>query len=289
MARTCSGCGAHIGWNESVCKEAGREYHYSCAPGNRPADSMQPNIPVIKISTEESESSSGASRGSLRWIAILLLVAAIGAYAVSRDSGSSYSPPTVGSTFFNEAGRTRDVSYGRVTRYEYAITIPSGRTRAEVEATLRHAAETIGRREQPDALIVNAYRQGEPASGVYSVGQAIWAPGGLWENARQGGAKSVSVKLGELYFQDTPRLYASGETVKVQPEGEETAVLSDSYEDWGAGRIIAELPAGALVVVLDNKSEVITPEYVLTRYRVRATVRGRAVTGWMHAFDLGDQ
>ena len=188
MARTCSGCGGHIGWNESVCKEAGREYHYSCAPGNRPADSLQPNIPVIKISTGGAGSPDGASGGSLRWIAILLLVAAIGAYVRSRDSGavpgdsaSSYSPPSVGSTSFTEVGLTRDVSYGRVTRYEYAITVPPGRTRAEVEATLLRAAESIGRREKPDALIVQAYRQGDTPSGVYTVGQAVWAPGGRWE------------------------------------------------------------------------------------------------------------
>jgi hypothetical protein len=96
---------------------------------------------------------------------------------------------------YEQVGPTQDTSFGKIRRVSMRITIPDGHSRAEISAALSKAAEELAIRERADATMVFAYRPGDDTTGVYTVGRAIYAPDGRWENAGQEGAKRAVVDL----------------------------------------------------------------------------------------------
>lgn len=107
-------------------------------------------------------------------------------------------------TSYTLAGEFEDVSYGEVKRLAVRIFIPLGRTPEEVTATLERAASEISNENQTDAVMIFAYRPQDIPSNQYTVGRAVLAPNGLWEEASSSDPKLVSIDLNELYFTTSP-------------------------------------------------------------------------------------
>jgi hypothetical protein len=96
-------------------------------------------------------------------------------------------------------------------RFTVRVRVPYGLTREQLTAMLTRVAENRRSALNADALMLLAYRQGEPASGTYTAGRAVVAPGGDWAKAGQPGPMQVTVDVADAYFKGDSSA-ASGRT-----------------------------------------------------------------------------
>ncbi len=90
------------------------------------------------------------------------------------------------------------------------------------------------------------------------------------------------VDLEDAYFAGDPNR-ATGQTKMLVSEGRsKTVFLSRRFESWGDADLVARLSAGMAVEILETRTS--GPD--ITRYRIRARVRGNAVEGWVHDSDV---
>ncbi len=90
------------------------------------------------------------------------------------------------------------------------------------------------------------------------------------------------VDLEDAYFAGDPN-QATGQTKVLVSEGRsKTIFLSRRFESWGDADLVANVPAGTAVEILETR----TSGPSVTRYRVRARVRGKAVQGWVFDSDV---
>ena len=87
-------------------------------------------------------------------------------------------------------GAPENSSIPAAKRVSAKIVIPEGRARQEVIATLERAARELSDKTNADAAMVFAYRPGDPTDGMFTVGRAVYAPGGKWESATSNESKS---------------------------------------------------------------------------------------------------
>lgn len=119
---------------------------------------------------------------------------------ISIACGDAHAP----NTSYTLAQPIEDVSFGDIRRARARIFIPVGRSREEVRATLKRAAEEIARRNQQDALMVFGYRPEDEPTGHFTVGRAALAPNGRWDDAGSTGPVEVEVSLGSPGFAEPP-------------------------------------------------------------------------------------
>lgn len=77
----------------------------------------------------------------------------------------------------------KDFSMGGATRKTLNIIVPAALTREALGQNMRHAARELYQQEQPDALIVFAYKEGDSTDGSYTAGMLTFAPYGEWGRA----------------------------------------------------------------------------------------------------------
>ncbi len=171
---------------------------------------------------------------------------------------------------------------GAPRRFVVRIHVPYGRTRAEVRELLERVAIEQQRTLKANAVTVFAYRPGDTGDGAYSVGRAVVAPHGEWARAAERGPMIARVDLEDAYFAGDPN-QATGQTKVLVSEGRsKTIFLSRRFESWGDADLVANVPAGTAVEILETR----TSGPSVTRYRVRARVRGKAVQGWVFDSDV---
>jgi hypothetical protein len=175
-------------------------------------------------------------------------------------------------------GAPEAVHIAGAKRFAVRATVPLGLTRDELRGLLAAAAEREARRLGADALMLFAYREGENPTGIYTAGRAVVAPGGDWSRARERGtAPQTTVELEERYFAPPDELQAGASGVLMSAGASGEVALSRSAQSWHDEDIVAHLPAGARVTVVE-----VWRDAYLTRYRVRGRTRERMVTGWVH-------
>lgn len=187
-------------------------------------------------------------------------------------------------TSYKQVGKLRDLSYGRVRRLEATVVIPRGRTREEVLKTLQIAARKIAARTHPDALVVNAFAEGEEwRPGTYTVGRAIYAPNGRWEDAGTAGPMRVNVELGSAYFTQSRAKFKEGSRVILHsPDGSPVPLYSDRGS-WDERDVVASFSSGTPATVLEVYTEVLGGgTHTLRRYLVRVGV----LKGWLDEKNL---
>lgn len=124
----------------------------------------------------------------------LILIAAL--LLISMDLVSCGGSPNSSSTaldgqlavppgFAPAYGRAqmKDFSMGRAIRKTLNIIVPGGLSRDALEQNMRHAARALYEQEQPDALIVYAYKEGTSTADPYTAGMLTFAPYGEWGRA----------------------------------------------------------------------------------------------------------
>ncbi|RJP78982.1 MAG: hypothetical protein C4522_10690 [Desulfobacteraceae bacterium] len=199
----------------------------------------------------------------------------------SKQTGGS-SPNT---TYEVDHIRNVNTSGGSI-RVVGHIVIPLGRTEQEVHATLKKAAIEIGTREHAKATQIRGYRpQDKERTGVFTVGQAHYAPNGRWEDADTNAPMIVKVELSKdsIYFQKTePAKTGKGFLLK-DPKGRPIDI--SRYRDrWGDNDIIAKLPSGTPVFVIERHETTIAPAMLLIRVRVRDEKKN--LEGWVFGEDV---
>ena len=188
-------------------------------------------------------------------------------------------------TSYKEVGDIKDLSYKNVKRISILISIPQGRTKEEVKATLERAAKEIGEREKPNALAVKGFAEDDKfRHGTYTAGEAIYAPNGKWEDAALSNPISISVKLGTLYFQNEKKLLVpqKNDTVTLVSKSGKPIKISNKRNSWVDEDIIAKFPAGEKAVVIEIYEEALSPDYKFVRYLIKVD----NVKGWVDAGDI---
>ena len=198
--------------------------------------------------------------------------------SASADSGPSDR------TSFTAAGEIQDVSYAGVKRFSKRIVVPLGRTREEVTETLEIAARELAKEQEADAVMVFAYRPDDSVEGAYTVGRAVYAPNGKWEDAEGRGPMRVVVDLNELYFAPSKTYSSPGDTITLGSSAGEEVPLSNAYGDWSDKAIVARLATGTRAIILEKKSEPMG-EQEFVRYRVRVLGTGSR-EGWIHEWNV---
>jgi hypothetical protein len=94
------------------------------------------------------------------------------------------------------------------TRRNVRIVVPSGLSKAVVEANTRAAAEAAYNKDnEPNAITVFAYKPNTDPHSVYTAGRLVWAPGGDWMRA----GENVSVAEHKAAF-DLSEWYSDAPT-----------------------------------------------------------------------------
>jgi hypothetical protein len=209
-------------------------------------------------------------RVKVLFAAILLAV-----LSACSTKGSSYTM----------VGAPEDSSIPAAKRVSAKIVIPEGLDRKEVIATLERAAREVSDKTNADAAIVFAYRPGDPTDGMFTVGTSVYAPGGKWESATSNESKTITTKLGELYFSPKKQLPANSEIVTLKNANSDYVAVSNEFESWNDGNIIARVNNGTKADILEIRKYSVGGQE-LVRFRVR--IQSNTPTeGWVFSFDAG--
>jgi hypothetical protein len=206
---------------------------------------------------------------------------------VSTAKGS-VSTAAQGIPQYAEYGLPEDVSFAGVKRIKAVIIIPLGYTEAQVRVLLEQAARTIGTREKARATSIFAYRPQDNLSSPYTIGQAIYAPNGRWEDARLNTPLAVTITLGTLYFREEPSNQPKqGDQAALISQRETTIDFSRSSKSWGRTDIIAQIPVGTSITIVERQEFPLTAHEVMIRYLVRVQWQGKVIEGWVHGDQIG--
>ncbi len=190
---------------------------------------------------------------------------------------------------FTFSGDPEDVSIGTARRVSGRIVIPLGHSREEVETALQEAVIQLAKREEAQAAMVFAYRPGEATTGTFTVGKAVLAPNGRWEDASETGPMETQVEIGNLYFADTAAQDVFKRGDKVRLRNDRGAVSVSARDDaWGEEHRVAKVPNGTRAVIQERVIHPISPEYEIIRCRITFKYDGQELEGWIHERDIAD-
>jgi len=148
---------------------------------------------------------------------------------------------------------------------------------------LRRAAFEIAERENPNALSVFGFASDDEYShGTYTAGEAIWAPNGKWEDADEDDPPRVTVTLGKLYFQDPVDVIPEGSSIELFSDSGDKIHLSRTFDGWEDSEIIQSYPSGMKAIIVESRTEALTPDHALIRYLVEI----KNVRGWVHSYEI---
>lgn len=187
-------------------------------------------------------------------------------------------------TSYSQIGEIEDSSWAIARRFSSRIVIPIGRSRKEVKITLERAAKNLMEETNADAVMVFAYRPNDPTNGMYSVGRAIYAPNGRWEDAAKNNPKKISVYINDLYFEVPDNNGKSGDTISLHNSTNKYVSISKKYESWQDIDIVARVPNGTKAIILKRKSEPMGNEEFI-RYFIRTLGLSKKYEGWVHKHD----
>ncbi len=190
----------------------------------------------------------------------------------------------VQNTSYTQVGKIEDSSLAMARRFSSRIVIPLGRSREEVKATLERAAKELMEKTNADAIMIGAYRPGDPTRGIYSVGQAIYAPNGKWEDAAKNSQKQLIISINKLYFTPPDSSGKTGDTISLQNSTNDYVSISMKYGSWHDNDIIAQVQNGTKAMILERKSEPVGNEEFI-RYRILTLGSDKKYEGWVHKHD----
>lgn len=205
-------------------------------------------------------------------------------FAIGCESNTNERPAITLSeeqTSYTQVGDLEDSSYSNVKRISARITIPLGRNELEVEETLKRAAIEIEDKTNANAVMILAYRPDDDVFTAYTVGRAIYAPNGEWENAAASSPKKISIELNDLYFEDPITTFSIGTSVRLVHARNNEVGLSKEYGSWVDEDIITKVPSGHEATVIEIHSEPMGGQEFI-RYKVRVLVNNNEREGWVH-------
>lgn len=209
-------------------------------------------------------------------------VVAVQAYRDTHSGNSNSDPARFSYTFVGPLDR---LDYAGHKRLQQRVEIPLGRSEEDVRSTLTKAAIHLCVTEDAEACWIYGIRPGDPTNCGWSVGQAVYAPAGLWHAIGEDLPMEVRVELGTLYFETTgnPTHPVAGDGVKCAAGGIDISADRDNWED---DRIIAVCPDGQTVTVVERALLAVHSDREDVRYRISGVIDGETVEGWVHPWDI---
>lgn len=186
----------------------------------------------------------------------------------------------------------RDVSFSTVKRYVVSITLPPSLSKEEVEQNFKHAILQTYRDKKPNAITIWGYRNGDDIKQSFTVGDAVFAPNGKWENAGDSDGSlrnyQVVINVRDSYLSPNKPL-SVGDVVTLE------ALKSDVFKDkdtssvrvWNdyANRydsnVLLKVPNGTKAKILEIKQTGVG-NYASTVYKVEVKQK----VGWVDFFDI---
>ncbi len=210
---------------------------------------------------------------------------------------ASAAPPEVPAA---ESGKAR-TSYKRIgpaeenrfmgmLRLSIRITMPLGRSREEVVATMKRAALDLYKERRPGALMVFAHTPNDHFSG-YWVGRAVYAPNGEWGDVGERAPMTFTIDLGRAYFEapDLVPEFEVGEEVYIDGGFAGWVDLYGSCNDWTRASIVRRATDGAEARIEERRVSLLHSNLCSFIYRVTVEADGRKWTGWVWASQLKDK
>jgi hypothetical protein len=187
---------------------------------------------------------------------------------------------------------TRDVSFSTVKRDVVSITLPPNLSKEEIEQNFKHAILQTYKDKRPNAITIWGYQNGDDIKQSFTVGDAVFAPNGKWENAGNSDGSlqnyQVIVNVKDSYLSpkktqsvgDVVTLMALKSDILKDKDTSSVRVWND-YGNRYDSNIIMRVPNGTKAKILEKK-QTGAGDYSSTVYKVE--VKGKV--GWVDFFDI---
>lgn len=187
---------------------------------------------------------------------------------------------------------TRDVSFSTVKRYVVSIMLPPSLSKEEVEQNFKHAILQTYRDKKPNAITIWGYRNGDDIKQSFTVGDAVFAPNGKWENAGDSDGSlrnyQVVINVRDSYLSPDKPL-SVGDVVTLEALKSDVFKDKDTssvriWNDYGNrydSNILMKVPNGTKAKILEIK-QTGAGNYASTVYKVEVKQK----VGWVDFFDI---
>jgi len=196
--------------------------------------------------------------------------------------------------------KVEDLGYAGINRRQIRITVPSGLDKIAVENNLKHAVIEYYKMYNPDGLSIVAYENGDNVESAFTVGMAVFAPDGLWENIESNKPLEnfeLNIELKEAYFQPKEKQIEIGSTVTLFKETEwskterksvpaKSVPISNSAREWTAENIIVKIPNNTKGTILEIHKEKLVDGSEFIRYKVEVSYNGKKYQGWINSEEI---
>jgi len=187
---------------------------------------------------------------------------------------------------------TRDVSFSTVKRYVVSVMLPPSLGKEEVEQNFKHAILQTYRDKKPNAITIWGYQNGDDIKQSFTVGDAVFAPNGKWENA---GDSDGSLRNYQVVISVRDSYLSPDKTLSVGDVITLVALKSDVFKDkdtssvrvWNDygnrydSNILMKVPNGTKAKILEMKQTGVG-DYASTVYKVEVKQK----VGWVDFFDI---
>lgn len=190
---------------------------------------------------------------------------------------------------YKQVGEIENVSYGDVRRFSARIVVPDGLSSKQLTEMLTDAVKAVTIKYNANAAMVFAFRTKDKdiATSTWTVGRAVYAPNGEWGDAAENAEKKTVVQLGKIYFQpEKANTLKSGSKTTLTSENETPIEVSRSRDVWLPDQIIAKIPSGTSVIILERYEKALTSEFIFARYRIKASYQEKEIEGWVFEEDV---
>lgn len=187
---------------------------------------------------------------------------------------------------------TRDVSFSTVRRYVVSIMLPSNLSKEEVEQNFKHAILQTYKDKKPNAITIWGYQNGDDVKQSFTVGDAVFAPNGKWENAGDSDGSlqnyQVVINLKDSYLNPKNTLSVGAvitlvalKSNLVKDKDTNSVHVWNDYGNRYDSNILMKVPSGTKAKILEKK-QTGAGDYISIVYKVE--VKGKV--GWVDFFDI---
>ena len=245
----------------------------------------------------------------MRWLILFLILSLAGCNASQlsksvppavNNNSASIQPKTIEAILSlsdnfkpsYKVAETRDVSFSTVKRYVVSLTLPSSLSKEEVEQNFKHAILQTYKDKKPNAITIWGYQDGDDIKQSFTVGDAVFAPNGKWENAGDSDGSlqnyQVIVNVKDSYLNDKKTL-SVGDVITlmalksdvVKDKDTNSVRVWNHYGNRYDSNILMKVPNGTKAKILEKK-QTGAGDYISTVYKVEVKQK----IGWVDFFDI---
>ncbi|HEX9929052.1 MAG TPA: hypothetical protein VGB02_11005 [Pyrinomonadaceae bacterium] len=177
-------------------------------------------------------------------------------------------------------------------RYAVSIMLPANLKKEEVEQNFKHAILQTYKDKKPDAITIWGYQDGDDIKQPNTVGEAVFAPNGKWENASESSRSlqnyQTIIKVKDSYL-NANKTISVGDVVTLTAFKSDVVKDKDTnsvriWNDYGNrydSNILIKVPNGTKAKIVEKK-QTGAGDYISPVYKVEVNPK----TGWVDSFDI---